>query len=61
MRRGKGIGGFLRKKLESWNETEAYKNKEKKNKKKSSKVGNIVKTKKKKTSKLNKWKGTFTI
>ena len=51
MRRGQGIGGFMRKKWESWNETDAYKNKEKKKKKKSSKVGNIVKTKKKKTSK----------
>ena len=36
MRRGQGIGGFLRKKLESWNETEVYKNNEKKKKKKSS-------------------------
>ena len=41
MRRGQGIGGFLRKKLETWNETE---NKEKKKKKKSNKVENIVKT-----------------
>ena len=61
MRRGKGIGGFMRKRLESWNETEAYKNKEKKNKKKSNKVEKIVKTKKRKTSKLNKRKGIFTI
>ena len=61
MRRGQGIGGFLRKKLESWNETEAYKNKEEKNKKKSNKVEKIVKTKKRKTSKLNIWRGTFTI
>ena len=38
MRRGQGIGGFLRKKLESWNETEAYKNKEKMKKRKSSKA-----------------------
>ena len=59
MRRGKGIGGFLRKKLESWNETEAYKNKEKKNKKKSNKAEKIVKTKKRKTSKLNKRNGIF--
>ena len=47
MRRGQGIGGFLRKKLETWNETEVYKNKEKKKKKKSNNVENIVKTKKK--------------
>ena len=60
MRRGQGIGGFLRKKLETWNETEVYKNKEKKKKKKSNKVENIVKTKKKKTSKLNKRNGVFT-
>ena len=60
MRRGQGIGGFMRKKWESLNETDAYKNKEKKKKRKSSKVENIVKTKKKKTSKLNKRNGIFT-
>ena len=60
MRRGQGIGGFMRKNLETWNETEVYKNKEKKKKKKSSKDENIVKTKKKKTSKLNKRHGVFT-
>ena len=38
MRRGKGIGGIMRKKWESWNETEPYKNKEKKKKKKSNKI-----------------------
>ena len=63
MRSQKGIGGFLRKNWETRNKTEAYNTVSNlnKKKKKSIKVENIVKPKKKKTSKLNKWKGTFTI
>ena len=53
MRRGQGIGGFLRKKLESWNETEVYKNKEKKKKRKSSKVENKLSSAKIGSNKLS--------
>ena len=55
MRRQKGIGGFLRKNWETRNKTEAYNTVSNlnKKKKKSIKVENIVKPKKKKTSKLN--------